>query len=303
MACYHPLEAVQEGGGRVVVGGRCQERVQGRPLWLPCGKCIGCRQVRARDWALRLNHEATLHSQKQFITLTYNDENYTPTLIPEHTTQFIHKLRSSIRRNAIKNNLSINKIKYYVAGEYGEYTQRPHYHLILFGYAFTDLVKQGKDLSKSRRLEQLWGKGYCSIGEVNAQTTAYVTKYVTKLITEGNVEEHYKSVDARTGEIIQRVPEFSRMSLNPAIGKEWITKYYREVYGPRDGVVGKGGKLTPPPKFYDRHIKEHHNELYEEKQLERYRRSFQFQEDTTPERLAVREDCALAKRKQRKTQL
>lgn len=307
MACFHPIEAVQEGGGRLKVGNGTHDRVQGRPLWLPCQKCIGCKQVRARDWALRLQHEAQLHKHKQFITLTYNDEHYSPTLIPDDTTKFIHKLRAQIHRDNIdrtKNkNTERQKIKYYIAGEYGEQNDRPHYHMILFGYEFTDLVKQDKTLYKSAKLEKIWGQGYCSVGEVNAQTCAYVTKYVTKIVNEGNVEKHYNVLDPRTGEIIQRHKEFARMSLKPAIGKRWIEKYWPEVYQSRDGITKPGGTTMPPPKYYDKYLKDKHNDLYEYKQKERYERSAKWTQDNAPDRLAARETCALARQKLRKTKL
>lgn len=72
MTCFFPLDAYQTVSGSIVfsdVGHDC------RPLKLPCGQCIGCRLDRSRQWAMRCVHEASLHDDNCFITLTYNDEN------------------------------------------------------------------------------------------------------------------------------------------------------------------------------------------------------------------------------------
>ena len=47
----------------------------GAALTLPCGQCVNCRLNRSQEWAIRCVHEASLHSQNSFITLTYNNDN------------------------------------------------------------------------------------------------------------------------------------------------------------------------------------------------------------------------------------
>ena len=44
-------------------------------LEVPCGKCIGCRIAKRKEWSLRMLHELTYHPQSSFITLTYDDYN------------------------------------------------------------------------------------------------------------------------------------------------------------------------------------------------------------------------------------
>ena len=41
---------------------------------LPCGRCIGCRLDRSKQWAIRLMHEAQQHNKNSFITLTLNEQ-------------------------------------------------------------------------------------------------------------------------------------------------------------------------------------------------------------------------------------
>jgi len=91
-----------------------------------CGQCMPCRFNRRRLWTARLLLEATQHENKSFITLTYNDKNAPKdhSLDPSHYKNFIKRLRKAIYPK---------KIRYYLVGEYGDHTQRPHYHAALFG--------------------------------------------------------------------------------------------------------------------------------------------------------------------------
>ena len=76
--------------------------------------------------------ESQVHADNCFVTLTYDDEHlprphrpghWMPSLSPYHVTNFIKRLR---RHYEIP-------IRYFLAGEYGNDSQRPHYHLALFG--------------------------------------------------------------------------------------------------------------------------------------------------------------------------
>ena len=71
MACYKTILAYKTEQGEVIF----QDNGKGRPFELPCGQCIGCRLERSRQWAMRCVHEASMHQDNCFITLTYNDEN------------------------------------------------------------------------------------------------------------------------------------------------------------------------------------------------------------------------------------
>mgnify|MGYP006865170730 CR=1 FL=1 len=82
MVCYKPISAFRSlhhktANGKSVIsfdkvklGDHTQEEI-----CLPCGRCLGCRIERSKSWALRCMHEASLHLDNCFITLTYNDDN------------------------------------------------------------------------------------------------------------------------------------------------------------------------------------------------------------------------------------
>lgn len=277
MACYRPWNF---------------KNPHGRYISLPCGRCIGCRQVRQRDWATRICHEAQMHKDKCFITLTYNNQHYTPTLKHEHFQQFIRALRKKTK----------TKIRYFMSGEYGKNKERPHYHAILFGISFTDLYRVSNNQLASKTLESLWTRGYNTVGDVNRQTAMYVAKYATKTITGPKADDYYKRLDTTTGEIIDVEPEYARMSLKPGIGATWHDKYWREVHLARDGIQLPGGKLQPAPRFYNERLKTRQPALALKRKNQRIARAHLFAKDSTPARLAVREQVAKARQrtKQRK---
>ena len=45
------------------------------PIMLPCGRCVGCRMAKSKEWAIRCVHESSLHKSSAFVTLTYDDAN------------------------------------------------------------------------------------------------------------------------------------------------------------------------------------------------------------------------------------
>jgi len=239
-------------------------------LSIPCGQCIGCRLNHAESWALRMVHEAQLHQENSFITLTYDDQNIPPdgNLNYEHVTLFIKKLRKVLQKTQVK-------IKYYRVGEYGEKFSRPHYHIIIFGFDFSAKLRyrgienerrvwRTKDQRKyyiSSLLTTLWGLGHAEIGEVDYRTCMYVAKYVTKKINGDRKQSHYERVN-ELGEIISVEPEKASMSRKEAIGKKWLEQYWTDVY-PEDTVIHEAKRLKAP-KYYDKWLEKNNPKLFEE---------------------------------------
>ena len=83
------------------------------------------------------------------------------------------------------------------------------------------------------------------------------------------------------------------MSLKPGIGAAWFDKYHSDVF-PRDLVASRG---TPakPPRFYDKLLHRNFPDLVDDVKFSRYTKAMLRQDDETDERLAVREQVALAK--------
>lgn len=265
-----------------------------RSLQLSCGQCVGCRLERSRQWAVRCMHEAQMHERNCFITLTYREEELPKFLSLRYRDfqLFMKKLRKDAPG-----------IRFFMCGEYGGEHARPHFHACLFGYDFPDkvLFKRGiggAALFRSPRLEQLWPLGFSTIGAVTFESAAYVARYVMKKVTGDAAVKHYGSVDAETGELVQRCSEFCRMSLKPGIGKRWLEKFFSDVY-PRGKVVVNGVESNSP-RYYDKYFRAVDANSGAVLDCDRERDARASFADRSDDRLVVREACAIARVKRLK---
>lgn len=296
MACLHPIEAWRDRGGAVTF--KAGQGV-GFSFAVACGSCQGCRVDRSRSWAARCMHEASQHRDNSFITLTY-DQAHVPeghTLVKEHFQLFMKRLRKD---------LGDTLIRYYHCGEYGPARGRPHYHALIFGWSFPDKVlwqeARSNKVYRSAQLERLWGKGFCTIGEVTYQSAAYVARYCMKKYSGASAKRIYQITDSETGEVFDRIAEYHTMSLRPGIGADWFYRYQDDVF-PDDFVVMQGKKLSTP-RFYDK-LYERWNgeEALAATKLKRIKKARADAGNRTPERLAVREKVLAAKLKLLKREL
>jgi len=303
VACYGPLDAFQAYPGAPLEFGR--PRAGARELQVACGQCIGCRLERSREWAIRILHENQMHDDSCFITLTYDDTS----LPVDHSLRYLDfqlfmkrlRARYSERQRVTGKCVDVERsrekrIRFFMCGEYGEVTSRPHYHACLFGVRFDDRIfhkrmSSGHNLYTSDILSSLWPHGHSSIGEISFDSAAYVARYICKKVTGARASEHYRYVSPE-GEVFFRVPEFTHMSLKPGIGAEWFKKFGSEVY-PRDEVVIAGRKAVPP-KYYDNLLERVDWDTYEHLQFERYKKGLRLVDDATPARLRARETVARA---------
>ena len=290
MPCYHPISAYQCTDGSIVFSELRRHDIS-RSLNLPCGQCIGCRLERSRQWAIRCMHEAQMHEENSFITLTYDDDH-----IPSDRSLHYRDFQLFIKR--LRKRYLGRRIRFYMAGEYGENFGRPHWHACIFGLGFDDkkLWKRspsGLNLYRSENLELLWPFGYSSIGDVTFESAAYVARYIMKKVTGKNADKHYTEIDPDTGVITDRRPEFNKMSLKPGIGYEWYKKYTSDVY-PNDYVVIRGKKVKPP-KYYDKNYKIDNPYEFDEILYKREINGKLNSEDNTFERLKVKEIVQQAK--------
>ncbi len=218
---------------------------------------------------MRCVHEASLHPQNCYLTLTYDDDNvpWSPvtgeqTLMKKHLQDFLKRLRFHLSKQDIK-------IRFFACGEYGEETHRPHYHVILFGYDFADKVfykfsKDGQPYFASPMLNEIWSHGLCVVAGVTFESCAYVARYVTKKITGEAAKDIYEGIQ----------PEFVNMSRRPGIGSNWFRKFQSDVY-PYDEVVvhGRcGTRVMHPPRYYDKLYEQVSDNKLEEIKMKRLER-------------------------------
>jgi len=139
--------------------------------------------------------EAAVHPASSFVTLTYEDKHVPPngSLDPTHLQLWLKRFRK----------LYQSPIRYYGVGEYGDNSNRPHYHLALFGH----------DPRHTECVKQTWHYGFSYTGELTLHSAQYIAGYVTKKLTSPD--------DPRLN---GRYPEFARMSLRPGIGAPGLSQ-------------------------------------------------------------------------------
>lgn len=154
---------------------------------VPCGRCPECRKKWRTQLAQRVRYELDNYGYDEvcFLTLTVSDDKLEEvfpngSLNHRYFQLFMKRLRRKLEYHGFK-----GKIKYLVAGEYGEKNGRPHFHMIMFGYKPKDLKffyksKKGYNCYKSSFLESVWGAGFVDVGDVNEHTAPYMVKYICK---------------------------------------------------------------------------------------------------------------------------
>lgn len=288
MPCYKPLR-----GFRGVTGGISwtpSKAYVDMPMAVPCGRCIGCRLERSRQWAVRMMHEAKMHQDNCFLTLTYDPEHLPSdwSLDKRHFQLFMKRLRKAI---------APKRVSFFHCGEYGDTNGRPHYHAVVFGWMPSDrkFFKNGPSgfpVFTSKICDAYWKLGEVFVGNVSFESAGYVARYVVKKVVGQAAPDYYRRCHPETGEIVDMVPEYATMSLNPAIGKSWFEKFSSDVKA-YDGVV-VAGKLGRPPRYYDKLFGK---DAMKEVKRERVFKALEDFANNTDARLEVREECAIARTK------
>lgn len=227
MPCMHPIPAWRSQAGVLSLGKEPPASTQ--TLQLPCGGCLGCRTSAAKAWALRCMLEAQDHDNVTFTTLTYDDEKLPVTLQRDHLAGWIKRLRQDNRRR------KANRIRFFACGEYGEKTDRPHYHAILYGIS---AEKHDAD-----RIDRAWKMGHTKTVTATPAAIAYTAGYVAKKIGY-KYEADQERINYETGEVYHWQPPFLQMSRNPGIGanaNKWAASW-------KDYAI-LGGVRIPVPKY------------------------------------------------------
>lgn len=192
-------------------------------------------------------HELNQSTTAAFITLTYDNNNINTsenghhTLKKKDTQDFLKRLRKRLEIDYKK--AERPKLRYYLCGEYGTTTKRPHYHIILFNLPHQYL--------EDNTLEKTWKKGFVRIDKVEGGSIRYVCKYINKGIKLDGTD---KDDD--------RLSEFSLMS--KGMGLNFLTKKITEFYQKKElpYIIDPEGNKLSMPRYYK-------NKLYNDDQKRR----------------------------------
>lgn len=224
----------------------------------------------AKAWALRCHLELQQHDSATFTTFTYDEKHLPPTLQKRDLQLAIKRLRKAVG--------TARAIRFFASGEYGEKTERPHYHAILYGLSVRD-----RDL-----IQDAWRLGGTRSYDVSPAAISYTAGYCSKkigykkLITE-------EQVDPSTGEVYTWQPPFRQMSRRPGIGghaREWADSW-------RLFAIHNGSRM-PVPRFLHESWKQ--QATPEEKEaLELEKIKLCILKDSSPYQLAAAEKIAISR--------
>lgn len=193
------------------------------------------------EWCIRARHELIENKKAVYLTMTYapghlprnlktkpeNENDKCGTLKPHDVTNYIKKIRKKFPDT---------KIRYIYSGEYGPYSWRPHYHMILFGINWEECIIHLKNLWP-------WGHVDVSTEYVTDWAMNYVVGYLRKKITFSEGEKHY--------ELNYRIKPYMRTS--QGIGGEWAIKNINDWA--HDCCVAYNGSRFPVPRYYINKVK------------------------------------------------
>jgi len=263
MPCYTPLQGYKDPitGGLVFNKAGTSQKME-----VACGSCLGCRVDSRIMWAIRIVHESYLYLDQggnSWLTLTYRNADectekqykkghYIPadfSLHPSHVSKFIRALRKQNKDH---------KIRYFYCGEYGDETERPHYHVCLFNHSFQDqqLFKddEGFYTYTSPSLDKLWPYGFSTVAELNYHTASYTAGYCFKKITGKRADDHYLRCDEH-GEAYWLKPEYIRMSTGRkkpcGLGAKYYAQFKDDIFPADECPVPGKGVLKKVPRYYE----------------------------------------------------
>lgn len=131
-----------------------------------CNKCLPCLINARKTWVTRCLLELQHHEESAFVTLTYSNDHY-----PRHGSLDVSHFTDWLKRLRYYHALDSDRpLRYIGCGEYGEKTNRPHYHAIIFGASWLNTAL----------FEKSWGKGHVYLGDVNKDSIGYTVGYLLK---------------------------------------------------------------------------------------------------------------------------
>lgn len=203
------------------------DKWSGKKVPVPCGKCPACFKKRVSHWSFRLLQEDKFSHYSNFITLTYANEN-----LPYSSNGFaslrFRDVQLFFKRLRKRNSLDL---RYYLVGEYGGKTARPHYHALIFN-------------AELDTIQPAWELGQIHYGFVSGASVGYTLKYMLK-----GRWRPYDDTDDREPQRALMSKGLGRGYINDAM-KQWhlddpLNRMYCSL---------KDGKKISMPRYYKEKI-------------------------------------------------
>ena len=166
-----------------------------------CGHCEQCINEKCNNWLVRNYYEEKSHQEKSFITLTYKDNPYI--IVKKDLQDFIKRLRIYLDRYE-----NGRKIRIYACQEYGERYNRPHGHVIIYGWEdkkakYLEINQKGNIVYQSNIIQKIWGLGRTSYQKFDENEVPYISLYNT-------AKETYKKCMLVNREKIKKLEKYAK---------------------------------------------------------------------------------------------
>jgi len=208
-----------------------------------CGQCMPCRLTKRRTWTHRLMLEKLDHAESSFVTLTYSPETVPSegSVVPEHVRDWLKRLRKRVHPR---------RLRYFIVGEYGDQSYRPHYHAALFGFpqcsaGYQRFLRGECPCPACSAVRETWNFGHVMVAPLEMKCAQYIAGYCVKKMTH--------RLDIRLG---GKHPEFARMSLKPGIGAtamhnvaSEMMRYSLEMRGDVPVTLRHGDRMLPLGRY------------------------------------------------------
>ena len=187
MSCISPVTAAVYENGK-----RTKQR-----MFVPCGRCYNCLMVKRVKWFVRIYLQSLVSKYTNFLTLTYTDRELPEygSLCKRDIDLFLKKVRHILTDK--------ENFRFFIAGEYGGSTYRPHYHAIIF-------------TSNMQDVKTFIGAWRNTHGEVDVSNSCHETMmYCT----------HHIIGRSQHPDIDVREKPFLKSSRRPALGVDYMLKH------------------------------------------------------------------------------
>lgn len=212
---------------------------------VPCHCCWQCRADKVRNWTGKALAEAKTSAAVDFVTLTYCSESsphikWIKDPVPEPFTKSLNYRDVQLWLKRIRK--AGHKVRYIVAGEYGEQKGRAHWHVLLF---WQDKRPDRFGWKKEKGLwgkallygnewqDEFWHHGHVNYQPFSEQAAKYVCKYLLK----------WDKVPGRPDEPTRQTK--FRYSSRPGIGFNWICDHWAQLHVDR-GLAPQSPKYSFP---------------------------------------------------------
>lgn len=242
--------------------------------FVPCGKCGECLKERGSEWRFRLMYQCKLSKIALWCTFTYADAH---TLCKEHVQTLLRSFNDVFkpvqRIDGKRKRVQSVIMKYYLIGEYGTHTYRPHYHAILFfdyGKDYHDDDIKLNCTSLIPLVASKWPYGMVNITQCNSRVVNYICDTHLYLMNDS------LSVDPRLQYGLYSTNEPTFRLFSKGLGKlpngsiPWSDYYYIKKH--RYYRFGQM-KISIPKDWKDRYFNDKEKDLmkkYAMKQLPEY---------------------------------